>query len=175
MKKIALLYFLLLPFFAFSQHNANSHFFKLLVFNQNQEVLLIKFDGEWEIPGSRYKTNTTIPLKLDQMAADHGITIQNHDLKALVTFHHQNRDYPTMMFYYQADFVSGDLVTPSWGQDVKWFTLKKAYELIPYQEMNHIIQSIVKSNDVLEGALEIEYDKSTGKRTGQFKVLEKLK
>jgi ADP-ribose pyrophosphatase YjhB (NUDIX family) len=159
----------------FGQNNGNSHFFKLLVFNDNQKILLIKFDGSWEIPGARYNTNTTIPVFIDKMAKDHGISIENSKLAAFVTFHHEIRDYPTMMFYYRAQYISGDLSTPSWGQEVKWFSLDDAYKIIPYQEMNYIIKSIIAEKELLTGALRIEYDEKTSQRTGQFDILDDLK
>ena len=124
--------FLIFPLILLGQNNGNSHFFKLLVQNNNQEILLINFDGNWEIPGSRYSDNSTIPVFLDAMAKDHGIEIEHSNLAALITFHHEVRDRPTMMFYYRTQYVSGDLYTPSWGQDLKWFSLENAYELIPY-------------------------------------------
>lgn len=165
----------MIPMLAFGQNKGNSHFFKLLVQNEKKEILLINFDGSWEIPGSRYADNSTIPVFLDSMAIDHGIKIKDPKLAALVTFHHEVRDYPTMMFYYRAHYVSGELTTPSWGQDVKWFSLDDAYKAIPYQEMNYILKSIINQDTFLEGALTIEYDKKTSKRTGTFKIIDDLK
>jgi hypothetical protein len=109
------------------------------------------------------------------MSKDHGIEIENSELAALVTFHHEIRDYPTMMFYYRAQYLSGNLSTPSWGQDVKWFSIEDAYNVIPYQEMNYIIKSIMSENSFLTGALSIEYDKNTRERTGEFQILDDLK
>lgn len=80
-----------------------------------------------------------------------------------------------MMFYYRAQYLSGNLVTPSWGQDVKWFSIEDAYKLIPYQEMNYIIKSIISEKIFLTGALTIEYDKKTSKRTGEFQIIDDLK
>ncbi|MGB5983157.1 MAG: hypothetical protein WBG46_13530 [Nonlabens sp.] len=159
---------------ALSQNSGNPHFFKLLIMNQKQEILLIDFDGSWEIPGSCYKMDSTIPVFLDEMALDHGVKIQNDRLVALVTFHHEVRDLPTMMFYYTADYFSGNLKTPSWGRNVQWFKLQDAYEIIPFKEMVHIIKSIQKQNDLLSGALKIKYDQN-GKRTGEYEVLDALK
>jgi len=173
LRKILFTSVLLLTAFGFAQNSGNSHFTKLLVMNQKQEVLLINFDGSWEIPGSRYKKNTTIPLFLDEMSHDHGIKVKNHKLAALVTFHHEVRDRPTMMLYYTAVYDSGKIKTPSWGQDVKWFKLEDAYKLIPYQEMVHIMKAILKTDEVLTGALTVEYDENT-KRTGTFKIIDPL-
>jgi hypothetical protein len=173
--KFILLILLLVPFALFSQNKGNSHFFKLMVFNENQEILLINFDGSWEIPGARYSDNLTIPNFINDMSKDHGIKIENSELAALVTFHHEIRDYPTMMFYYNAQYLSGNLSTPSWGQDVKWFSIEDAYNAIPYQEMNYIIKSIISENSFLTGAFIIEYDKNTLERTGAFQVIDDLK
>ena len=176
--KILLRFTLLVLFFPMTllgQNKGNPHFFKLLAFNQNQEILLINFDGSWEIPGSRYDENSTIPKFIDSMAEDHGIKVNGTKLSALVTFHHETRKLPTMMFYYRSNYESGELVTPSWGKDVRWFSLEEAYKVIPYQEMNYIIKSIVSENRLLTGALIIEYDKQTYRRTGSFRIIDPLK
>lgn len=173
--KVISLMILFIPLVLFSQKKGNSHFFKLMVFNENQEILLINFDGSWEIPGARYTDNSTIPVFVDSMSKDHGIETKNTQLAALVTFHHEIRDYPTMMFYYRTQYLSGDLSTPSWGLDVKWFSVEDAYELIPYQEMNYIIKSIISENSFLTGALSIEYNKKTSERTGKFQIIDDLK
>lgn len=165
----------MLPFPLFCQNKGNSHFFKLMVFNENQEILLINFDGSWEIPGARYSDNSTIPNFINSMSKDHGIEIKNSELAALVTFHHEIRDFPTMMFYYRAQYLSGNLSTPPWGQDVKWFLIEDAYKVIPYQEMNYIMKSIISENSFLTGAFIIEYDKNTSQRTGTFKVIDELR
>lgn len=166
-----------ISFFTIShaQNKGNSHFFKLIVENDKGEVFLIDFDGSWEVPGSRYKRDITIPQCLDRMAADHGITIADPTLEALVTFHHDVRDLPTMMFYYRAKYTGGDLVTPSWGRGLQWSSPEKAYELIPYPEMNHILQAIA-ANDagLLTGALRITYDPETKARLG-YEVIDELR
>lgn len=173
--KLLLLILLLAPLVLFSQKKGNSHFFKLMVFNEKQEIMLINFDGSWEVPGSRYADDVTIPSFIDTMSKDHGIEVDNTELAALVTFHHEVREYPTMMFYYHAQYVSGNLTTPSWGKDVKWFSIADAYRLIPFKEMNYIIKATISEKSVLTGAFSIEYNKKTLERTGEFKIINDLK
>ena len=173
LRKIFLL-ILFIPVFSMSQNKGNPHFFKLLAFNENHEILLIKFDGSWEIPGSRFSGDSTMPIFIDGMAKKHGIKVENTKLSAVVTFHHETRKVPTMMFYFQSHYTSGELSTPSWGEDLKWFPAEKAYELIPYEEMNYIIKSIISKDDFLTGAFTIKYD-SAGKRTGKFQIIDDLK
>jgi hypothetical protein len=175
MKKNALiLLFILTQLTLFGQtRNDNRNFFKLYITNNKNEVMLIKFDGEWEIPGASYKSTQTISQFLDTMANDHGITIEEKKLRGQITFHHEIRENPTVMLYYTAKFKSGTLKTPTWGQDVKWFSIDKAYELIPYGEMVEIMKKINKNRKILwGGALKITYDKETKKRKGYEKLEE---
>ena len=78
-----------------------------------------------------------------------------------------------MMFYYKAN-KSGELKTPSRGEDLAWFSLEETYKVIPYREMNHILRQMnANKNVVLQGDLRIMYDAETKQRTG-FQVINKL-
>lgn len=161
-------------FVGFSQNKGNPHFFKLLVTNEKNEIMVINWDGEWEIPGTRYRNNTTINECLEEMAKNHGITVKEKQLGALITFHHEVRDLPTMMFYYEAKYDGGELTYPSWESGVKWVTPEEAYKIIPFKEMNYIIKSIIDEEDQLHGAFTINYNHETRKRIG-FEIIEELK
>lgn len=170
MKKFNLmLLFVLIQIALFAQ---NRNFFKLYVTNEKNEVMLIKFDGEWEIPGASYKSSKTISQFLDTMANDHGITIEEKKLRGQITFHHEIRDSPTIMLYYTAKYKSGMVKTPNWGQEVKWFSLDEACKIIPYGEMVEIMKKINKDKKTLwGGAFIITYDKEKNMRKG-YKILE---
>lgn len=158
--------------FANAQRKENRNFFKLFVLNDKQEVLLIKFQGEWEIPGASYNLNVPISAFLDTIAMQHGISIKNKKFSAQITFHHETRENPTIMLYYLARYSSGNLVVPTWGEEVKWMDLNEAYKLIPYPEMVKIMKQIdLKGNTVWGGAVKITYDKTTQKRMG-YEVIE---
>jgi len=157
-----------------AQNAGNPHFFKLIIQNKKKEILLIKYEGAWEIPGARYKKDETITSCLNQMASDHGVSIKKSKLRALVTFHHEVRTNPTIMFYYKVDYEKGELEVPKWGEDVKWFSKEEAYKVIPFPEMNYIIQKVEsKKCGLLEGAFKITYDKETKQRKG-FEIIEDL-
>ncbi len=157
MKKYNLI--LLFVFIQITLLAQNRNFFKLYVTNEKNEVMLIKFDGEWELPGASYESNQTISQFLDTMANDHGITIEEKKLRGQITFHHEVRDNPTIMLYYTAKYKSGTLKTPDWGQDVKWFSLDEAFNIIPYREMVEIMKRINKDKKTLwGGAIKITYD-----------------
>jgi len=170
MKKYIFLLLLFLTHFTLFAQNRN--FFKLYVTNEKNEVMLIKFDGEWEIPGANYKSSQTISQFLDTMANDHGISIGGKKLRGMITFHHEIRDNPTITLYYSAKYKSGTLNTPNWGQEVKWFSFEEACKIIPYGEMVEIMKKINTNKKTLwGGAIIISYDKETSKRKG-YKILE---
>ena len=64
------------------------------------------------------------------MEADMGITLRDRKLRGLFTFHSVDRPNPTLMQYYQARYVSGDLKTPP-DTDIRWFSYREALQVIP--------------------------------------------
>lgn len=170
---IFLVFLLALSSLSFAQERKdNRNFFKLYVINDKKEVLLIKFQEAWEIPGAAYKIPQTIAQFLDTIAQHHGITITDKKLRGQITFHHEIREEPTIMLYYTAKYQSGELNTPKWGQDLKWVPLEQAYQLIPFPEMVEIMKKMNEDKKTVWGAaLKITYDKDTKRRKG-FEVLE---
>ncbi|MEM6298678.1 MAG: hypothetical protein AAF740_08335 [Bacteroidota bacterium] len=176
MKRLPLLTLLLLSFcstrISLGQNKGNPHFFKLLVTNEADQVLLIEWDGAWELPGARYTTLQSLSVFLDTMAATRGITVDDKRLNALVTFHHDIRELPTMMFYFTASYSSGELQAPPWEESIGWVSWEEAYQRIPYPEMVYLMKAIRKQPDkLLGGAFRIVYEWE--KRT-DFEILEPL-
>jgi hypothetical protein len=176
-KQLLFAFLLVLPTLSIGQEKKdNRNFFKLYITNDKSEIMLIKFDDSWEIPGAGYKGTQTISQFLDTIANDHGITIKDKKLRGQITFHHEIRDNPTIMLYYTAKYQNGNLKTPEWGQEVKWFSLKEAYKIIPFPEMIDIIKKINEDKKtVWGGALKITYDKESNKRKGFEKIEEYYK
>ena len=120
----------------------NYSFMKLYVTNEPGEVLLVKWNGEWEIIGDSYNQPLSINTFLDEMASHMGITIQNPRLGGLYTQRWRGNPYLTLMHYYQADYVSGELQVPPDCTDIKWFSYEEALEVIPYPNMTTMMRKI---------------------------------
>lgn len=156
--------------FSYSQVPENYSFFKLYVKNDKNETMLVEWDKEWEIPGRKYKGSNTVNEFVKLMAENHGIVVKNVKLRALVTFHYDTKPNPTLMQYYTADFVSGNLKAPLGVSNVKWFTKKDVYTSIPYSEMVEIMQYIDKDTSTLwTGAYKITKKTNSSKRTSSIK------
>jgi hypothetical protein len=155
---------------AFSQNEPDNYsFFKAFVTNDKKQILLVKWEGEWEIAGERYNQNFSISAFLDKMGSDMGIKLANKKLRGLFTFHYPNRPNPTLMHYYQATYASGTLRTPPDCSEIKWFSLKDALQVIPYPAMKMIAEAITgKPEAVFGGAFKPSSDQR------QVEVLEKM-
>ncbi len=130
----------------------NYTFFKLIVFNNDNKIMLVKWGGSWEIPGTRYNIPSPIASFVDTLALEHGINVDHKKLNGLFTFKYENRPALTIMQYYTAQFKSGKLKVPESCEDIGWFTVKEALAIIPYPEMRRIVEKITGNPKTLWGA-----------------------
>jgi len=151
MKKCFLLLFLTSSLNLFAQQD-NYTFFKLIVSNKENKIMLVKWNGAWEIPGARYNRPITIAQFADTLAAEHGLAVKNKKLNGVLTFEYENRPTLTVMHYYTAQYKSGSLVVPESCEQIGWFTVKQALTLIPYPEMKLMVTRAINQPNVLWGA-----------------------
>ena len=148
----------------------NYSFFKLYVVNDNDEILLVKWDDQWEIAGSRYNDPISVKKHLDQMATDMGISIKDPKLCGVYTQRWKDSPYLTLMQYYQATYDGGDLKIPDDCTDIKWFSYKDALKVIPYENMITMMQKIKTHPGKIIGAAFERYKDANNKT--QFITLE---
>jgi hypothetical protein len=155
--KIAFLFLLfIIPFVSFSQADVYS-FFKLVITNSKKQILLVKWDGAWELPGEKYNQPHSTSKFIDSIAIAHGIVVNTPRISGIYTFHYSNRINPTLMQYYTAVYQKGTLKTPPDCSDIGWFSKEDAMKLIPYFEMRLILQKALSTkNKVWGGAFKIE-------------------
>lgn len=149
-------FILLLLFYGthlFAQQD-NYSFLKLMIFNTDGKIMLVKWDGAWEIPGTRYNQPITLSKYVDTLAAEHGVSILNKKLNGLFTFEYENRATLTIMHYYTALYEKGKLTVPESCEDIGWFTIEDALKNIPYEEMRLIVSKITTTpNELWGGAI----------------------
>ncbi len=163
MKKYLYLFLLFNCFTLFAQQD-NYSFMKLIVFNNENKIMLVKWDGEWEIPGMRYNSPKTLSKFINSLALEHGIEVENKKLNGMFTFEYENRATLTVMQYYTAYYKNGKLKVPESCEDINWFSIKETLEIIPYKEMKLILDKIITKPTVLwSGAI-----KKNGNATVEF-------
>jgi hypothetical protein len=142
----------------------NYSFMKLYVTNNDGQVLLLGGDDSWEITGARYNDTLSIIDFVNWMGHRMGINIKNIRLRGLLTFHYSWRNNPTLMHYYTAEYQNGELVLPEGCRGIKWVDKKDTPKLIPYDEMNKIIEKINECDYLFGGSFRIDRDSISLKR-----------
>ncbi len=148
----------------------NYSFFKLYVTNEKDEVLLVKWDGQWEIAGDKYNESLSIKEFLNKMAGDMGVKIVDPKLCGMFTQKWQGNNPPTIMHYYKAKYFGGDLKIPADCTDIKWFSFDEAIKTIPYEVMTSMMKQIKGNPGKVIGAAFERY-KDENNAT-QYKTIE---
>lgn len=134
------------------ESKSNYSFLKLYITNKNSEILLVKWGGEWEIPGKKYTDSESLTKTINHIADDLGIiTYESLKLRGLFTFHYSHKPNPTIMQYYSIEYLEGEIRPLPSCSDVKWFSHKEAEEIISYEDMKIIISKIHKNPHLVYG------------------------
>ncbi|KEO71890.1 hypothetical protein EL17_20445 [Anditalea andensis] len=115
-------------------------------------MLLVKWNGEWEIVGERYNDPLSIKVFLDGMGLDMGITIREPRLSGMYTQRWRGVPFLTMMHYYHANYAGGELQIPPDCTDIRWFSYEEALQVIPYENMTTMLKEIKKNPGKIIGA-----------------------
>ena len=168
-RMIFLMLFIGIYTLSFGQSKTDNYsFFKLIVTNEQGEILLVGSNEELEVTGSRYNDTLSIKEFNNWMGDRMGIKIKNIRLRGLLTFHYDWRSNPTLMHYYTAEYESGELVLPEGCEKIEWVDIKKTADFISYDEMNRIIQKINECEYLFGGSFRIWKDPITEKRKSEF-------
>lgn len=173
MKKVIYILFFLITTGGFSQNKnvtPNYSFFKLLVTNSKGEIVLVKWGNDWEIQGRKYQGNYGVKEFVKNMAKGIGVEVKNIRLRSLLTFHFKGYNIPTLMHYYEAEYVSGKLIVPPSCNDIAWVPFDKALKQIAYKDMISILKQIHGNNYVWGAAMEIVEKTINNPRKFSFKT-----
>jgi hypothetical protein len=143
---------LLIP--AYCQQPAIINRFKLLITNSKKEILLVKWKGNWEVPGAAYGDSTEIkPINafLDDLAKEFGLSPNEKKLAGIFTYYMNDRKYPMIFSYYSLKVNQDKLNITGDIEDAKWASPKEALKTISYANSIAIIQKIQSSPKILWG------------------------
>lgn len=143
----------------------NYSFFKLLIKNNKNEVLLVKWGNDWELQGRKYKGNYSLKEFVENMGSDVGVKLENIKLRGLFTYHYKGESKPTLMHYYEALYIEGKLKIPPSCSDIKWYSFEDAMKIIGYSDMKAIMNQIKENTRLWSGALEINQKTKINPRT----------
>ena len=156
MKKIPLLTFLILACAIAKSQQAPAviNRFKLLITNESNEMLLVKWKGNWEVPGAAYGDSTVVkPINefLNDLATGLGIKIKQPKLAGLFTYYMNDRQYPMIFSYYTAKSHKVQLKPGPDIEEVKWFPVSEGLKIVPYPNSVAIIRQVLSSPKTIWG------------------------
>lgn len=151
MKKVLLSLLGLIIGMTLHAQQKNPSYFKLYVYNDADEVLLVKYKGAWELAGRSYDSPEGIRAVVTHMASEMGAEIDAIRLRALVPIYYNEGKQPIIFNYYSAHYREGALEVPPGCDDIRWFTVKEALQTIPFKAMTTIMEAMNEEKSYLWG------------------------
>jgi len=133
MRKIFLLSFIILfGLTSFAQETGNDSYTiqRLLIFNQNREVLLEKNDFGWMTPALRHNSKTTIKNGLMNLAAEFGVKVSSPKIAGIFMFISDYKPISQFRQHFSCNIIDGKLNVPENKKDAQWFSISKAIEMM---------------------------------------------
>lgn len=137
MKKTVLLLFLVffgLKIFAQETGNDSYTIQRLIIYNQQGEVLLEKNDFGWMTPALRHNSKTTIKDGLMNLASEYGVKVTSPKIVGIFMFMADYKPISQFRQHFSCTIVDGKLEVPENKKDAQWFSISKAIEMMSLPE-----------------------------------------
>jgi len=151
---------------------------KLLVRDERERVLLVRWKSEYEVPGTELSASAAIDEDscgrfLDDFASDLGMKIRTPRLAAEVLQHFAGRNRPVPFRWYEVRLTEGIGRRPAGEPDidqVAWMSLDEAITAIPYPAAHRILKQIAQWPDrTIQGEYEVDY--SVNPPAGSLRII----
>lgn len=134
----------------------NQTYLKLMVVNEADEMLLVKFKGIWEPAGKSYRENLSLNEVVKLMGREIGVEVESPQLRALLSTFFNQHTKPTSFAYYTAEYKSGTPIVPEDCEEIGWFPLAEAGDKIDLEEMGLVARHVAAGKqNVLSGAVRV--------------------
>ena len=135
-KSLLLLVLILFALSSSAQETGNDSYTiqRLLIYNQQGEILLEKNDFGWMTPALRHNSKVSIKDGLIDLAADFGLYISSPKIAGIFMFISDYKPISQFRQHYSARLVDGKLNVPENKKDAKWFPISKAIEMMSLPE-----------------------------------------
>ena len=133
MKKIFILALLfLIGVVSFAQETGNDSYTiqRLIIFNEQGDVLLEKQKTGWMTPALRHNSKASTNEGLKNLAAGFGLEVSAPKLAGIFTFIPEYKPQSSFRQHYTCNVVDGELKLPEGKLDVQWFAPHKAIEMM---------------------------------------------
>jgi hypothetical protein len=160
MKKIIILLFITFSGLCFAQGSQNtSVFHRLLVYNSENEVMLVKIKGTdvWVTPGFYQDSVQCIKEGLHKIALTYGMTISNPELKGAFSMRRETGETREMLIrnIYRCNYLGGKVHFPENQSfkigEIKWLPMKEVLSVISFESIRMFIKQTYDFPNIVWG------------------------
>ena len=117
---------------------------RLIIFNENGEILLQKHENGWMTPALRHNTEVTTNKALLNLATEFGLKVSTPQLQGIFMYFHSDHKKPSFRQHYSSKLIAGKIKVPKDILNVKWFSPNEAVEKMLSPEAK-IVKSVGES------------------------------
>jgi len=137
MKRILLpIFTFLLSLNSYSQETGNDSYTiqRLIIYNQNNEILLEQNEFGWMTPALRHNSKETIKDGLMKLGSEFGLDISSPKIAGIFMFTSDYKPISQFRQHFSSQMLDGEIRVPEDKINAKWFTISKAIEMMSLPE-----------------------------------------
>ena len=148
----------------FSQPKGNLTYLKLLVINENNELLMVRYKGSWEPIGGTYASQLPIVDFVKEKVEVCNVECGEIRLRGLFSVYFDKTSLPYVFHYYTIKHTGGDVIPPSDCDSAAWFGADEVMDKIAFKEMGRVYEKIQGNDDLWSGSWYILKNAETKER-----------
>ena len=161
-----------------AQTPKTSVFHRLMVYNDQNEIMLVRFEGTdiWVTPGFYQDATTLISKGLHDLADTYGMNISNPELKGIFSLRYAMEEKKEMWLrnIYHCKYLEGEIHFPENQSfkisEIKWLPLDDALNTLTHKFVKLFIEQTHNNPNVVSGGSLVVYNSDTQER--KVKIIE---
>jgi hypothetical protein len=156
MKQIVTIFFSLFFFIGFTQNPnppTNNTVIRLIVINENGEILMRETKNGWMTPATYYKKRETINESINGMLKNYGIEIRKPNLVGLFTYKYEFKNTSDVRLFFIAKYLKGDLISTHENEKRYWIKKDEAIKKLTatVSSLGEITKQVLDNSETITG------------------------
>lgn len=147
-----------------SQPKGNLSYLKILVVNENNELLMVRHRGNWEPIGGTIASQLPIVDFVKEKVEVCNVECGEIRLRGLFSVYYGKNSLPYLYHYYTLEYTGGDIIPPSDCDSAAWFRAEEVMDKIAYKDMGRVFEKIQGNEDLWSGSWYIIKNAETKER-----------
>ena len=141
--------------YAIGQHDENQKdnytIKRLIVSNDKNELIVVKYGGKWHVPALRYNQSESYQDALYNLAKAMGIEITQPKIAGIFSFTYGYLNQAALRMFYVTNYQSGSLQTKAGWDDIKWVSKSEFLKLKDQNVYDYMASKIIEDGSAVWG------------------------